>query len=292
MHYIYKVKNKINGKIYIGQTNNLKRRFNEHMNDKRSEHQPFGRALRKYGLANFDIKIIDSSNKKEEINKLEIYYISKFNSKVPNGYNVANGGDGGSNWNLQPIVMLDLDGNFIEGYDYIMQCAEKNRLDHSRISASCKCKQIRYKDYIFMYKSDYEKYGSRKYIKPISTRRKKIIQYDLNGTKIKEYASVTIASENTGIGRSNISSCLIKKVKSSGGYIWRYMGESRPEKRVVERLLIGQYTKDNEFITSFPSCSEAARALGLPNKAYKVIWSKLDTKYSCYGFKWKKLNNK
>lgn len=288
MHYIYKATNKINGKIYIGQTNNLKRRFYEHISDSRSCHQPFDKALRKYGIDNFDIKIIDSSNQKDKINKLEIYYISKFNSKVPVGYNVANGGEGGSNWNLRPIVMLDLKGNFIEEYDYIMQCEEKNGLDHSRISASCKCKQIRYKNNIFMYKSDYEKYGARKYIKPVSTKRKKIIQYDLSGNKINEYDSITLASQITKIERSNISSCLIKKVKSSGGYIWRYKGEPSPGKRVIERLRIEQYTKDDKYIRTFPSCSEAARTLGLHNKAYKTIWAKLDTNQSCYGFKWKK----
>ena len=54
--YVYKIRNKINGKVYIGQTNNLERRLKEHRFDKRS-HKPIHDAIKKYGFENFEVTI-------------------------------------------------------------------------------------------------------------------------------------------------------------------------------------------------------------------------------------------
>lgn len=49
---------------------------------------------------------------------------------------------------------------------------------------------------------------------------KEIIQYDLNMQKIKEWGSITDASETLGI--TTIGKCLSFKRKTAGGFIWRY----------------------------------------------------------------------
>lgn len=222
MYYIYKVTNKINGKIYIGQTNNFEKRKREHLTDKRTNHQAFKRALNKYGEDGFDWKIIDKCLTKNEINLKEKYYIKFYNSKVPNGYNIADGGEGGSNWNLRPIVMLDLNGNFIKHYDYIVQCENEMNLNHSTISACCKNKEKRYKNYLFMYEEDYMKKGPIQYIKPKPSRSRQVLQYDLQGNFIKEYISATNASKELNITRSAITYCALGKYHTAGGYIWKY----------------------------------------------------------------------
>ncbi len=291
MHYIYKVTNKINGKIYIGQTNNFEKRKREHLSDKRTNHQAFKRALNKYGFNGFTWEIIDKCKTKEEINNKEKYYINYYNSKVPNGYNIANGGEGGSNWNLQPIVMLDLNGEYIKEYDYITQCENETGLNHSTISACCKGKHLRYKNYIFMYKKDYEENGPKKYIKPGNTRKKKINKFDLNGNYICSYNSLTEASENNKLDRANISSCVTKKTKSCGGFIWTYENELKPSKRVVKRIEIEQYDLNGVLLNHFDSCKEAERMLNLRNNAYKVIWKNLDKNKVTYGYIWKKIKH-
>lgn len=50
---IYKITNKINGKIYIGQSNNIKRRFWEHQNRGAASRIPVDAAIEKYGSENF-----------------------------------------------------------------------------------------------------------------------------------------------------------------------------------------------------------------------------------------------
>lgn len=94
---IYKATCKVSGKSYIGWTNNFKRRKKTHEIDalKGNEALPkFYRAIRKYGIENFEWKIIDWSSSEEFGKRQEIYWIGRFNT-FENGYNSTIGGDGG-----------------------------------------------------------------------------------------------------------------------------------------------------------------------------------------------------
>ena len=89
MKAIYKIENKINHKIYIGQSNNPERRFKEHCknnNYKSLIHD----AIIKYGEKNFSFTILGWF---EDYNEKEKYYISYYRSLAPNGYNILKGGE-------------------------------------------------------------------------------------------------------------------------------------------------------------------------------------------------------
>jgi group I intron endonuclease len=90
---IYKIENKINGKIYIGQTKrNLSKRISEHIGkDKMSI---IGKALIKYGLQSFIVSIIDYAKNGETLSEKEKYWIKFYNSIAPDGYNLTEGGEG------------------------------------------------------------------------------------------------------------------------------------------------------------------------------------------------------
>ncbi len=87
---IYKITNKINNKVYIGQTTGtINNRFSQH---KRKMCCPkLARAFKKYGIDNFIIEEMDTASSSAELNLKEIHWISKFNS-VKNGYNIDFGG--------------------------------------------------------------------------------------------------------------------------------------------------------------------------------------------------------
>lgn len=94
---IYKITNTVNNKIYIGQTiHSLKKRFQAHLaqSEKRGDKMVVCRAISKYGKDNFTIEKIDEAYSQKELNDLEIFYISKFNSLANDekGYNIASGG--------------------------------------------------------------------------------------------------------------------------------------------------------------------------------------------------------
>ena len=92
--YVYKITNKINNKIYIGITNNIKKRWD---NEKTYPSNPKKRqviqsAIHKYGAENFVFEVLHRNISVEEAVELECQLIKENNSLVPNGYNVHPGG--------------------------------------------------------------------------------------------------------------------------------------------------------------------------------------------------------
>jgi len=91
---IYKVTNRINGKVYIGQTKqSLQKRWSNHC-CKNSHCSILHSAIEKYGAENFTVEQIDVAATKDELDKKEIFWISHYNSIAPNGYNISSGGNG------------------------------------------------------------------------------------------------------------------------------------------------------------------------------------------------------
>lgn len=95
-YYIYKITNKINGKIYIGQHKVplIKENFRRYLGSGIA----IKNAIKEYGKENFDKEIleyIDDDEKHELVSEREKFWIKEFNSISPNGYNISPGGEGG-----------------------------------------------------------------------------------------------------------------------------------------------------------------------------------------------------
>lgn len=101
---IYILSNRVNGMIYVGQTDNLNRRIQHHIYaathiGTRNEGQPIVKAIREFGFDAFDCSILETiiADNDQELRKMlderERHYISEYNS-VERGYNVTYGGCG------------------------------------------------------------------------------------------------------------------------------------------------------------------------------------------------------
>lgn len=99
--YIYRYTNLINGKKYIGQTNNFERRVKEHkscsFNPKSINYDDkLHQAIRKYGYENFKIEIIEVINNADNyeiVNEREAFWIKAEQSLLTQwGYNILEGG--------------------------------------------------------------------------------------------------------------------------------------------------------------------------------------------------------
>ena len=88
---IYKVTNKINGKVYIGQSVDIGKRWRQHMTAEDDNY--FHKAIQKYGVENFEWEIIEKC-KKKDLDEREIYWIEYYDS-FNKGYNCTKGGDSG-----------------------------------------------------------------------------------------------------------------------------------------------------------------------------------------------------
>ena len=91
--YLYKITNILNQKLYIGITNDVKRRWRSHSHDK----TVLGAAIRKYGKQNFKKEVLVVGPTEEYVKDLEIKAIEMFNSRISGGwgYNVSPGGGSG-----------------------------------------------------------------------------------------------------------------------------------------------------------------------------------------------------
>lgn len=92
MIYIYAYENKINGKMYIGQTINIRKRNNAH---KRSNKRTgIGAAINKYGIDNFNFFVLEVVYSIEQANQSEIFWIAEMRKFLGrnNIYNMTDGG--------------------------------------------------------------------------------------------------------------------------------------------------------------------------------------------------------
>lgn len=96
MHYIYSIRNKINGKIYIGQTKNLKNRWAAHAAYAKNPEQTgqyIHRAMAKHGIQNFEYEVLATCRTREDADEVEKFIISQYRSReIGLGYNVKPGG--------------------------------------------------------------------------------------------------------------------------------------------------------------------------------------------------------
>lgn len=88
---IYKIENTLNHKVYIGQSVHIERRWKEHCYP--SCNSVIGKAIKQDGKENFTFQVLKECDV-EQLDELELFYIKKFNSIVPNGYNVTDYIDG------------------------------------------------------------------------------------------------------------------------------------------------------------------------------------------------------
>lgn len=111
--FIYIYTNKINNHQYVGQTNNLQKRYNGHKSDSfnpnsHSYNYPLHAAIRKYGLENFSFEVIEEVDNIEEANIREQYWIKEKHSHVSEGgYNITLGGEGNKRGTLSWEELLN-----------------------------------------------------------------------------------------------------------------------------------------------------------------------------------------
>lgn len=91
---IYIIRNDVNNKIYIGQAKTTSLRWSGHKSAARC-HGGFieiDKAMAKLGIEHFTCEVIEKQI--ENYDEREKYWIQYYNCRIPNGYNVEEGGEG------------------------------------------------------------------------------------------------------------------------------------------------------------------------------------------------------
>lgn len=214
---IYKIENLINHKIYIGQSVEIEKRWQKHLSAK--DDFVIHRALHKYGKENFSFQIIEECNLLD-LDKKEKYWITYYNSLVPNGYNMIQGGSNGAGFAKgKKVLQYSLNGEFLEEYSSANQASLRTGIDHWSICACCRGEYRQAGGYQWKYSEDKEKE-----IKSIKKRTNyEVLQIDVKTDEIiQEFSSIKEATAKTNIASSTICNVCNGKGKTAGGFKWKY----------------------------------------------------------------------
>jgi len=247
MGYIYKIKNKIDNKIYIGQTTqDLETRWKGHRKNS-SNCRYLKSALKKYGVENFDFQLVCITFD-NQLDDMEIKYIEQYNCLVPNGYNIRLGGNSGKHHeDTKRKIAETLKTKHKNGLIPLMPhlTNQPNEVTKKKISETLKgCKKTQ----------DSIDKGN---ITKINQRNMKIIQYDIHGNRLKSFDTCKEAAEYIGVASSSITRCCIGKYKTSKGYVWKY------ESITSKNMKIIQYDIQGNRLNTFNSLKEASEYIGI-----------------------------
>jgi len=216
MGIIYRWTNKKDGKKYIGQTVNPRKRYLQHKRGERADSQIIDRAILKYGAKNFDYTVLQTihADTREELRGLldeaEIASIRLEQSyyKTGLGYNMTLGGMTRGSYTHTETTKLKL-SRIMKGKK-LSEAAKRNIAEgHRGLKLSEQHKASLQK----AHKAD----------------MKHVRQLTVNGVLIAEYDSIKAAERTTGINRGGISACINGKQQCTTGrdgvsYMWKLAG--------------------------------------------------------------------
>lgn len=207
---IYKATNVATGEVYIGATTiELEERIKDHYNKavKNYGHK-FQTAIREYGIENIKWEQIDTAQDSNELALKESRYIEKFDT-VNNGYNSDRGGGF-----KKLIYQYSLTGELESTFQSLEEASKSSSISEDSISHACVGDRKTSNGFYWTYTSTFD-------LKE-DYRKKKVIQYDLEGEILDVYDSIAEASKATEINKSSIAKCCRGERKKAGNFIWKF----------------------------------------------------------------------
>lgn len=198
--YIHQFPNK---KVYVGISNDYKRRWKNGFGYKRAPR--IYNAIKKYGWDNIKHQIVYKDISKEIACELEVKLIKLYNSNNKKfGYNLTSGGEVSYTRNEEQIDKLRerSKGNKYSQYRIVSEETRK------RMSASAK-----------------KRFSEKQKKNLIELHNKKVNQYDLNGNFIKTWNSGTEFAKSIGKNTGSMISKCCNKVKGHStayGFKWEF----------------------------------------------------------------------
>lgn len=258
---IYVIECLINGKIYIGQSQNIYYRWKKHKEVlRRNKH--FNRELQedwnRFTEDDFKFSLLEECSV-EELDDREIYWIAELHATI-DGYNIAKGGKehGNANCVLTNEQVLEIIKRFQAGECNVFISRDLN------ISANAISGIRNRKVWCHLTNGiewDFPNATNTQY-RP----KRKIDLYLKDGSFVKTFDSINDASKETGITISSIYlACTGVNHTSRKKYVWRFHNEpfdKYPIKR-PDYVSVDQYDKDWNYIATYETMKDAANSTGV-----------------------------
>lgn len=226
MGQIYRLKNLINNKVYIGlTTRNFECRYGKSgiksvYSKKKKDNSHICNSIEKYGFDCWDIEILhDNILDIEELKKLEKYYISKYKSNNPKyGYNKTLGGENVADSLKKKVICIN-DQNI---FDSLADAGEYYNISYTAISQCClgKTQQVYGKQFAY-----YEE-GKKYELKEISNECFKQV---VCVNTMEKFNTITAAATKYNVNIEAIRQACNNHYKgaTAGGMQWDYYEEGK-----------------------------------------------------------------
>lgn len=310
---VYQITNIIDGKIYIGHSEDIIKRWGRHRIGKGS--LLLGNAIKKHGLENFKFEILEEINNDDKTNEQlktilyqrEQYYLDLKQSYVKSvGYNIdkiAKYNNSGTrsdefksnirrinlegNFTGKKVFQYDLKGNFIMEWKSAAEIERCLGFKAENISACCLGKQSHSNEFIWLF--ELCEITEDKIKKIFSGKRlTEVRQYNFKGELLNIFLSTKDASEKTGININIIREACGGHKKTGAGFIWKFKNEELfIEKHLKRDIIVKQYTLDGVLIKTWDSLTELIKTTKFSSKYIKECSDGVRKSYN--GFKWERI---
>ena len=216
MGYIYSLCNKINQKIYIGQTRRpIQERFKEHRTGKSNSCRAIYNAIKFHGWDNFEKEWYECPD--EDLDFDEELLVKEMKTLSPDGYNLKEGGSScgkhsdESKQRMSEVKRGEKHNNFGKTHtdESKKRMSEAKRGEKHNMYGKSRSEKTKQKI------SDSTK-GENNH------KSKRVYQYDLDENLIGSFGSVGEAAKYVEGYRTNIARCARGKLKTAYGFKWSY----------------------------------------------------------------------
>lgn len=257
---IYKIINLENNKIYIGSSNNFKKREREHLwalREGKHDNPHLQNAFNKYSENNFIFEVIEQVTNEDDLRSKEQKYMDELNVCSRDiGYNINKYASGGGlmgednpNYGKQmPEEQKQKIRETMTGREYSLErrksmsenrkgkCIGENNWNYGR-SKTEEEKQRQSEIMSGRYVADNNPFYGQKHSEITKKKMHKakigktgklcpnsieIVQLTKDGEFIEKHDAMQEAQRKTKVWASNIQKCCIGELKTSGGYKWMY----------------------------------------------------------------------
>lgn len=307
---IYAIRNKVNGKMYIGQQIDIKSRWKQHVRELKSKthcNSYLQYSWDKYGEDCFDFFIIEECES-GLLNKTEMYYISKYDT-FKNGYNLTLGGDGSDyseeermnfRKKRKPLAVLQIDllYNIVNRWNSAAEASYKTGFDYITILVCCKpTSQIKlHKSFFWVYEEYLENcVYPEDYFVIKNGKPKSVYQFDTRMNFIKKWDSISQVKE-AGFNPTGVQKVCTGVCNTSQGFVWRFVNGYTKEQYFLDKnsnigntscgkIPVMQFDLKGNFIQEFESISKASKYVGACLENIRSAC--LGKQTTCKGYLWR-----
>lgn len=290
-YIVYLTINKKNKKIYVGVHRTDTNKFDGYLGCGVYANRPgtykksktvFQLAVNKYGPDSFARITLQEFDNENDAYDLESKIVNESFLKRKDVYNSSLGGKGGDlGFSSKKMYQYDLNGNFIKEFKSCYEASRELGIPAATLQ-SAKNNQWSTSGFLYTnYKTEKLDFNSYK----ISTQKRKVYQYNEDGTFEKEFESCSDAARSLGRESTAISRAIKAGYKIGDKYfLYVHDGNySVSKSNYVRDREVHQYSLNGDYIKSFNNKAEAIKELNLKHDR---IGNSIKTQNAFANFQW------